>query len=155
MLFTYYSLAYSNQLTQLLATDLVIVNKADGHLLDAAKHTKADYGGAIQFIRQKNFYWNTKVLLMSARTGFGVDDVITEICNFHAIMSLNGELKKKRLMQSRYWMWGQVRKQLINLVEKDQGVQSHGNQLLNDIGNYKITPRKAATKIIESFMLKK
>ena len=155
MPFPSYSLAYSNQLTHLLVTDLVIVNKADGHLLDAAKHTKADYGGAIQFIRQKNFYWNTKVLLMSARTGDGVDDVIKEICNFHSIMSLNGELRKKRFMQSRYWMWGQVRKQLINLVEKDEGVQSEGSQLLNDISNYKITPRKAATKIIKNFMLKK
>ena len=67
-------------------------------------------------------------------------------------MSLNGELKKKRLMQSRYWMWGQVRKQLINIVEKDERIQTYGSQLLNDISNSKMTPRKAATKIIENYL---
>jgi LAO/AO transport system kinase len=89
---------------------------------------------------------------MSARTGFGVDEVSNEISNFHSIMSLNGELKKKRLMQSRYWMWGQVRKQLINIVEKDERIQTYGSQLLNDISNSKMTPRKAATKIIENYL---
>eukprot|EP01035_Chromulina_nebulosa_P017365 gene17365-22913_t len=54
--------------------DLIIVNKADNELLNAAKHTKADYSGSIQFIRQKYIWWKTKVLLMSAKTGAGLDE---------------------------------------------------------------------------------
>jgi LAO/AO transport system kinase len=46
------------------AADLLVVNKADGDLLSSAKHTKADYSGAMQFIRQKHINWTTPVLMM-------------------------------------------------------------------------------------------
>jgi LAO/AO transport system kinase len=39
------------------AADMVLVNKADGNLLVAAKHTKADYAGAMHFVRQKHMDW--------------------------------------------------------------------------------------------------
>jgi LAO/AO transport system kinase len=39
------------------AADVVLVNKADGDLLPAAKHTKADYAGAMHFLREKHNNW--------------------------------------------------------------------------------------------------
>ncbi len=43
------------------AADLLLVNKADGTLLTQAKHTKADYSGAMSFIRQKHPQWRASV----------------------------------------------------------------------------------------------
>ena len=46
------------------AADIIVVNKADGEQLPMAQKTKADYAGAMHFIRQKNKDWITPVLMV-------------------------------------------------------------------------------------------
>ncbi len=78
------------------AADLVLVNKADGELLTPAKHTKADYAGAMQFIRRKHQDWEPRVLMMSAHTGYNMDKVEEQLFNYHNLMMSNEHLYNKR-----------------------------------------------------------
>ncbi len=133
------------------AADLVLVNKADGNLLEAARHTKADYAGAMHFVRQKHPQWSAKVLLMSAATGTGLEAVDEEIRAFHSLMSGNGGLKRKRAIQSDMWMWNQVRRQIVFAVEQDECVKTLAAQLKERVANDELTPASAASMLIQEF----
>jgi putative protein kinase ArgK-like GTPase of G3E family len=45
------------------------------------------------------------VLLMSARTGEGLDEVLQAILDYREKMSENGAITEKRLVQRKHWMW--------------------------------------------------
>ena len=134
------------------AADLVLVNKADGHLLDAAKHTKADYSGAMHFIRQKHKDWRASVMLMSASTGLGMAEVEQKLREFHTIMSKNGSLIQKRSNQYEAWMWNQFRRQLIDRAEKSIAVRDKASHVLAKVRAQKISPSFAAGEMLTSFL---
>eukprot|EP00605_Chrysophyceae_sp_TOSAG23-4_P003011 GSChrysophyteH1.ASY1.ANO1.3316.1 assembled CDS len=131
------------------ATDIIAVNKADGTLATQAKHTRADYQGSLAFVRPKHIDWKPQCLLMSARTGKGLDEVEAKIANFHTVMSKNGGLESKRIRQSIHWMWGQYRRDLVNVSESQDSVQELSRQLVDDMRRGKITPRAAAGKLLQ------
>lgn len=136
------------------AADLVLVNKADGDLLNSAKHTKADYAGAMQFVRRKNINWQPKVLMMSAYTGFNLDKVEEEIFGFHKLMLDNGSLIEKRTTQSKQWTLGQFRRLLTETVESDNKWDPHVQELFEEIDRGRMTPRAAASRLLGKLDLK-
>jgi LAO/AO transport system kinase len=129
--------------------DLVVVNKADGDLFTSAKHTKADYSGAMQFIRRKNINWEPKVLMMSAHTGFNVDKVEEAILNFHKTMKDNGGLIEKRTNQSKQWTVGQFRRILFETIESNPKYDNHLNDIFDQIDKGIATPRAAARSLMD------
>lgn len=136
------------------AADLIVVNKADGDLLVSAKHTKADYAGAMHFVRQKHLDWRTPVLMMSARTGLGLAEVEDNIREFHRIMSTNGNLRYKRSSQLMHWMKGHLRRQIIDHVEKNPKISNEVASYSLDVANGRVTPRSAASAILAKYIEK-
>jgi len=132
------------------AADLVAVNKADGSLAVQAKHTRADYSGSMAFIRQKHPRWKPEVLLMSARTGLGLDQLESKLAAFHAVMCECGGLTDKRERQSVHWMWGQYRREIVHQGERQVGVQALAAQLLQRLRRGSITPRAAASQLLQA-----
>ena len=52
---------------------MVLINKADGNLLNIAKHTKNEYYSSMQFIKQKYpKFWVPPVFLISALTEYNM-----------------------------------------------------------------------------------
>ena len=133
------------------AADLVIVNKADGSLLTAAKHTKADYASAMQFIRQKVSTWRAKVLMMSAKTSEGLNEVLEHIVKFHSTMEMRGQLLAKRTAQKKHLMWTQVRKKIINDVENTKRVIERSVKIERELAEGTVTPRAAASELIKEY----
>jgi LAO/AO transport system kinase len=131
------------------AADLVIVNKADGNLLASAKHTKADYSGAMQFIRRKYHDWGARVLMISAQTGANMDEVEQEINNFHKIMVESNHLHLKRNNQAKKWMLSHFQKNLISAFEHDATMQGHIAALKAELENGTATPRAAADQLMD------
>lgn len=137
------------------AADLLVVNKADGTLLQNAQHTKADYAGALQFVRQKHHSWRPKVMLCSAYTDFNVDEVLKKILEYQETMVQNGYLHKKRAVQAKKWMVGHVNRKILNYFSRNQDVKQSitlNEQLIEDS---RITPIAAASKIfrvVKSFL---
>lgn len=134
------------------AVDLVLVNKADGNLLDAAKHTKADYSGSIQFIRQKHDDWRAKVLMISAKTQLNMDDTLKEIYKYHETMFGNGYLFQKRADQRLHWMRQHFYRRIIDDVESNGLLTEQRNQLKTAVENGGVTARRAAKTLHESYM---
>lgn len=134
------------------AADMIVINKADGDLLSAAKHTKADYAGAMYFVRQKHINWTTPVLMMSAATGLGVEEVEENIKNFHKLMVDCGKLQQKRGNQAIHWMWGQLQRLAIHHVEQHEVTKLKSSELTPSVQEGCLTPRAAALQILNSYL---
>lgn len=131
------------------AADLLLVNKADGTLLTQAKHTKADYSGAISFIRQKNPDWKASVHLLSSKEKRGLGSVLDKIHAFHSTMLGSHALYQKRATQARHWMQGQFRRQLIARAEGRGEVQRARGRLEADLALGRLSPRAAARRLLQ------
>jgi LAO/AO transport system kinase len=138
------------------AADMILVNKADGELLSSAKHTKADYSGAMQFIRYKHYDWKPKVMLMSAQTEYNLDEVLNEILRFHDVMTKNNGLQEKRQKQKEKWFHGQLQRMLYHQLENNeqyrQNLAEVKQSLLVNDGKY-TTSRSAANRVMQSIQL--
>ncbi len=132
------------------AADLVVINKADGDLYNSAKHTKADYAGAMHFIRRKHIDWDPRVLMMSAHTGFNIDKVEDEIARFQSIMIGNGHLREKRIKQAKHWALGQFQHLLFAHIENDPAYLRRQQQIYKALEVGLLTPRSAANDLYES-----
>jgi len=67
--------------------DAVIVNKADGDLLGAAKHAKAEYTSALSLFRPKYpGIWRPRVLACSATTAYNMDAIWNCVVSFRAAL---------------------------------------------------------------------
>lgn len=84
--------------------DLIIVNKADGELLTAAKRAQAEYHGALNLVAPAEGE-GRQILLASALEGRGIAEVWQALQSMHDRLKQNGLLAQKRAHQSVAWMW--------------------------------------------------
>eukprot|EP01039_Chlorochromonas_danica_P010606 gene10606-11752_t len=135
------------------AADLILINKADGNLLAAAKHTKADYSGAMQFVRRKYPVWETPVMMMSAQTGYQLDKVNETIANFQKTLNKEGLITQKRIDQRRFWALGQFRRGLAARCAELPGLAEHMDQVLRELDDGRHAPRTAALAMLDKLVL--
>jgi LAO/AO transport system kinase len=130
--------------------DLLIVNKADGDLLPVARNTVADYIGATHFLRSRVEGWSTPpVLLASAKTGDGFNEVWETICKYRQIMTDNNELGRRKAKQARYWMWKHVQDLITSRVKSDDRIGAMAEEVENALDQGILSPRVAASNILQ------
>ncbi|OQR92016.1 hypothetical protein ACHHYP_04135 [Achlya hypogyna] len=132
--------------------DIVVVNKADGELKSAAKHTAVDYAHALQLARRKEPEWKPTVKMCSAREGEGIDGVWNVLTEFRDTMNAAQKIERKRARQSSKWMWNQLHQELMVMAKKNQFVHDEASALAPDLAHGFISPRSAARKLLEDFL---
>ena len=108
--------------------DIILVNKADGDLLPAARRAQMEYTSALKLLHPKTFSWipkvsfffyfiqffhlifyllisNEKVLPISSIENTGIDKAWSEIEKCYQTLKASGELEKNRSEQRKRWMW--------------------------------------------------
>src|SRR5580704_2831493 len=88
--------------------DLVLINKADGELLDHANRSAADYANALRLVRPAVRGWEVPVRAVSALTGTGVDAVWDDVARFRTVLEASGEWHRRRAEQSRAALWREI-----------------------------------------------
>jgi LAO/AO transport system kinase len=138
--------------------DLVVVTKADGQLLPAAQQTASDYMRAMPYVR--SFYkqadvlpgWEQpKVLLVSSATAEGLDKVWQHVSQFRQQIVDSKRLEEKRKQQDRYWMWKNLQFLVRLQLQRDPNLRSKSASLQDQLHQGRITPRVAATQLLELF----
>ena len=76
--------------------ELVIVNKADGDLADAALRTAADYRNALRLLRPPSPNWRVAVERCSALTGEGIPEVWRTVERYREVLGATGEIASRR-----------------------------------------------------------
>ena len=137
--------------------DMIVITKADGKFLEAAKRTAADYNGALRMMPRSGLVslpgWETPpILLVSSHDAAGLEHVWDKICLFRRLMIESGELELKRQRQSRYWMWKNLHNLILAQTRNDPILREKAHALEDLLSQGKTTPRVAATELLESLV---
>jgi LAO/AO transport system kinase len=129
--------------------DLVAVNKADGALIDAARHTAADYRHALHLVRPKWPGRPTEVMTCSAHTGAGLEQVWESLDGLHRNLTDDGAIPELRRRQAVSALWADVEDRLLDRFRHDPDLAARATELEASVAAGTRAPSGAATELIE------
>ena len=130
--------------------DVIVVNKADGDLLPAARRAVADHRHAVHLLRPKHPGWTVPVLAVSALHGTGIDEVWTEVERFEAHLRDGGGLEQLRADQSVAWMWAEVRERLLDALRGDDRVAKRLTDVEGEVRAGRLSPTTGAHELLRA-----
>lgn len=132
--------------------DLVIINKADGDLLPAARRAATEYRGALGLMRPKTPHWSPRVRMASAVEGSGIPEIWRDITKFRDDMTEAGALETLRAEQARSWMWQELTDNLVQALTADAAVADALPDWEAQVTAGTTTPGAAADALLAMFM---
>lgn len=133
--------------------DLILVNKADGDLLAAARRTAADYAQALRLLRRRpqDPVGFPKAMLVSALEGQGLEAAYGEICALAEWRRAAGIWAKTRAEQAKTAFEEAVRQGLLALLQADPALAAEIERLGTEVGAGRADPGAAAAAILAGF----
>ncbi|MGB5950454.1 MAG: methylmalonyl Co-A mutase-associated GTPase MeaB [Parvibaculum sp.] len=128
--------------------DLIVVNKADGDLIPAAKRTAMEYKTALHLMRPKSPFWKPAVKLASALRREGLEAIWEAVGQHREAMSAGGELDRVRAAQATSWMWTEVREGLFAALKANREAARLIPALEADVESGRTTPTAAARRLL-------
>ena len=130
--------------------DLIVVNKADGDLKDAATRTAADYAGALRLMRKREGDPEDfpKVLTVSALHDHGLGEVWSEIEALMQFRQDSGFRDRRRREQSIGWFEDEVRLGLLAQLAADPHAEAAIATLRTDVADGTRSPGAAASDVL-------
>ena len=131
--------------------DAIVINKADGDNIKAAREAKLEFNRALQLYPSKESGWKPKVALNSALKQKGIDSVWELIKEFEKLGKENGFFLKNRKEQNKFWLLQTINEHLKNRFYQNPVMKNELEIQLKAIENNKITAFAAADLLIEKF----
>jgi LAO/AO transport system kinase len=131
--------------------DAIVINKADGDNIKAAREAKLEFNRALQLYPSKESGWKPKVALSSALKQTGIDSVWELIKEFEKLGKENGFFLKNRKEQNKFWLLQTINEHLKNRFYQNPVMKNELEIQLKSIENNKITAFAAADLLIEKF----
>ena len=131
--------------------DLVIVNKADQDLADAASRVAAEYANALHLLRPATPHWMSRVVTCSSLEGTGIEDIWQIVEEYRTVMTKQGALEARRSGQARSWMWREVDDSLLARFRAHPGVAARIAELEGQVETGALTPAAAAQALLAAF----
>jgi LAO/AO transport system kinase len=128
--------------------DLVLVNKADGELAEAAQRTAADYASALRLVRPPSPEWTVPVRAISALEGRGIAEIWDDIAQFRAALEASGAWTKRRRDQARTALWSEIEAGLLENFRSAPGIAGRLAALEADVVAGRRTPAEAARQVL-------
>jgi LAO/AO transport system kinase len=132
--------------------DLVLVNKADGDLLDAAQRTAADYASALRLIRPPSPEWCVPVRAVSALEGTGIVEVWEDVAHFRAALEVTGAWTMRRREQARSALWSEIDSLLLDRFRAAPAVARRLAAVEVEVAAGSLTPAAAARDLLAAFL---
>jgi LAO/AO transport system kinase len=132
--------------------DMIVINKADGDMRNAAEHTAADYRHALHLLRPRTPDWTVAVHTVSALEGEGVDRVWEVVGRYRDTVIGSGTLAGRRGRQARSWLWEEVSELLLTRLREDPDLVTRVEALEKEVVELRLPATVAAEKLIELFM---
>lgn len=128
--------------------DLIIINKADGDFINAAKIAAADCKNALHFMKPKSPDWSVDVHEISALKKIGLEEIWLKIGVFIDTMKKNGSFERRREQQTVSAIWSELKELLLDNAKQESSERIETlEQLVKD---KKITPLAAARELLGS-----
>ncbi len=131
--------------------DMVLINKADGDMATAARHSAADYRSALTLIHPRTHGWRVPVMTCSALCGDGIGEVWEKIGGYRTNVTESGELDKRRATQAGSWMWTEISEGLLAAFRQEAGVIARMEQVEAEVRAGRLPPTLAAAELLGLF----
>ena len=132
--------------------DMVIVNKADGQMLEMANITMTEYLSALKYVRRKAKHWAPRVLKVSSVQETGMDETWEVMMEFYRTALSTGGFEERRRRQRKTWMWRHLTEELIDNIRNDERVQQMVAKLEDGVIQGEIVPNAAAQQILDAYL---
>ena len=131
--------------------DMVVINKADGDNVRKSQIARSQYQNALHIFPQSESGWTPVVSTASAIKNIGIDKVWEEITAYKKLVLENGYFHQNRNLQQIQWMYNNINEELKRLFYGSKDIANQLSMVEKEIISAKISPVKAAQKIIEAF----
>ncbi|MFI1773187.1 methylmalonyl Co-A mutase-associated GTPase MeaB [Thalassobellus citreus] len=131
--------------------DMVVINKADGDNIQKSEMARLQYQNALHIFPQSDSGWSPVVTKASSTKNTGIDVVWDEITKYKQLVTDNGYFDENRNQQKIRWMFDNINDELKQLFYGSKDIANQLDVLKKDIISSKISPVKAAQKIIKEF----
>jgi LAO/AO transport system kinase len=130
--------------------DVLIVTKADGDLLTAARRAEADYGAALHLMRPKHEGIAPVVMAVSALEDRGIGEVWTKLKSLHESLSEGRRLERMRANQSRRWFHNELQAAIGDIFLSNKKIAAEAESLERAVAEGKALPHAAARLLVKS-----
>jgi LAO/AO transport system kinase len=131
--------------------DLVLVNKADGILAEAATQTAADYASALHLIRPSSPEWQVRVRAVSALAGTGIAETWDDVDQFRAAREASGGWSRRRREQARAALWAEIGDALTDRFRHEPAISRRLAAVEAEVIAGSRTPAAAARHLLAEF----
>ena len=132
--------------------DIIVVTKADGDFLAAARRAEAEYRHALSFLRPAEAHWIVPVMSCSSYEGTGLDAVWTMIQTHRAEASSAGALQRRRANQAGAALWAEIIDSLTDHFRNSSTVRADLAALEPAVQAGTIPPGAAARQLLARFL---
>jgi len=128
--------------------DVILVTKADGDLVTAARRAASDFHGAVHLMRPKHEGLSVSVQLVSALKGEGIGEAWEAMTAVHKALSGDGRLGRLRQEQSRRWFWNEVEAAIKERMLGDPEAAAEAAILERSVAKGQALPHAAARALV-------
>ncbi|MBP5210748.1 MAG: methylmalonyl Co-A mutase-associated GTPase MeaB [Bacteroidales bacterium] len=132
-------------------SDLITINKADGHNIERANMTKALYANALHLFPPTESGWIPTAVTSSAVTKEGLPEILKLIEDYFTLVKGNGYYVKKRREQASYWMYESINESLRNTFYENEVVEKLLPDYEKAVLDGELDSFAAATELMEKF----
>ncbi|MCB0464377.1 MAG: methylmalonyl Co-A mutase-associated GTPase MeaB [Aequorivita sp.] len=129
--------------------DSIVINKADGENLKAAKFAKTEFNRALHLYPAKENGWTPKTFLCSALKNEGISEIWEVISEYFETVKNNGYFQKKRKDQNKFWLLQTIENRLKSEFYANSLIKKELEEQLKAIDENKTTPFEAAEKLLK------
>jgi len=129
--------------------DLILVNKADGDLEQAARRTVSEYASATGFLQARTPDWRVPVLAMSALRDIGVTDALDQMEKFFVHATKAGLLQSRRESQAIEALMQALHEGLLDEFLKNTKNADEVERVRREVATGQLTPGLAARALID------
>ncbi|MDY2587194.1 methylmalonyl Co-A mutase-associated GTPase MeaB [Winogradskyella aquimaris] len=129
--------------------DAIVINKADGDNLKAAKSAKVEFNRALHLYPEKASGWSPKVSLCSALKQEGVSDVWNLIQEYLKTTSNNHYFEHNRNNQNKFWLLQTIEERLKSDFYKSEKIKKELPTQIQLVEEGKTTPFAAAEYLLK------
>ena len=129
--------------------DAIVINKADGENVKAAKFAKLEFNRALHLYPPKNNGWTAKTLTCSALNNEGIEEVDKIISDFVEVMKDTAHFDLKRNEQQKFWLLQTIESSLKSDFYNDAKISAELEKQLTLLAENKTTPFAAAALLLK------
>ena len=128
--------------------DSIVINKADGENLKAAKLAKTEFNRALHLYPAKESGWAPKTLLSSAIKNEGIAEIWELVSDYFKRVKSNGYFQQKRKEQNKFWLLQTIESSLKSEFYENPSVKIELEKQLKALDENRTTPFEAAEKLL-------